>query len=107
MSLRWMQATGVYLGADSVVAVTVAASPRGPRVIATHRETADEGAVAGIVQRWLQEKKLTGRMALGVDPRGAFTITRRLGGEEQGVGPAELLASRLGFAADDLVAASL
>jgi hypothetical protein len=106
MSLRWMQATGVYLGADSVVAVTVAASPRGPRVIATHRESVDEGAVAGCLQRWLQEKKLTGRMALGVDPRGAFTITRRLGGEEQGVGPAELLASRLGFAADDLVAAS-
>ena len=106
MSLRWMQATGVYLGAESLVAVTVAWSPRGPRVVATQREAVDEGSMAGCLQRWLQEKKLSGRMALGVDPRCAFTITRRLGGEEQGVAPTELLSSRLGFAADDLVAAS-
>jgi hypothetical protein len=104
MSLRWMQATGVYLGADRLVAVTVAWSPRGPKVVATERETVDEGSLAGCLQRWGQEKKLRGRMALGIDPRCAFTITRRLGGEEQGVAPSELLASRLGFAADDLVA---
>src|SRR5215510_5077077 len=74
MSLRWMQATGVYLGADCLVAVTVAWSPRGPRIVATQRETVDEGSLAGCLQRWLQEKKLAGRMALGVDPRCAFTI---------------------------------
>jgi hypothetical protein len=96
--------TGVWLGEDRVVVTSLAKTPFGMRQTSTTEVPILDGDLAGTLAGLVERGQLKGKVVCGFDVRRSVTMTRRVGPDEEGDSPAELLAARLGYIEGGLAA---
>src|SRR5262249_3455442 len=104
-ALGWKHATGILLREDRLVVSQGSGTPLGVRQVTTRDELIGADGLAAAVQRVSAAGGLRGKLVCGVDPRLAYSLTRKLPGDEVGRESSELLCARLGLPSDALVTA--
>lgn len=98
--VRWKSATGVAVGSDRVVSVTLAWMPGAPKELRTDEVPLGEGGLAAALKTLQEKGALAGTVNVGLDARSVFFLARPRQGAAE-IDPAALLEAHFAAARPD------